>query len=610
MRRILFCAAALFVLAVVSPASAVTTAFTYQGKLTDGSGKPLTGLYDLSLKLFDAQTDGNQVGSTILLPQVPVSDGLFTAELDFGGTAFITGNARWLETAVGATTLTPRVRITAVPMAAFSAAPWVTTGSDINYDLGHVGIGVEAPTEKLDVRGTVKMTGLKLPTGAEQGYVLTSDAAGRATWKAPPAPLAPSLPAVQPLRRLITAPAAVAVNVHPETRSILLGASFGGKSLVEYCHDNAIPLTLDIPAGELNSPDRLTTDDVRDLYLKGCEIAAYPWSSSTILSAQAEMAADIRRTKAYWDSATDTSGRRLPCTVRGWMDGGCWDGGEFITGEADDGEASRALRELFDYSTLIEAKLGGLPSHTIQASPHFTPRSWLSFLAQDAAQATALGKALATPGLISVIYFHDFDDPVPAAALLAELIQQRSAGNVALVTAHTALTGALSMSGIPAYGGLVDAGYELMDIPHGDSPGFGWRSKDEGDGSVVRSTSNPLTGNSSALVTVPTDSDLQLMQAMNVIPGEIYAVKFRVRASRPDQQIALQVSFPVSDSPNDVSVLAISPTSVGSTEPVTFRAVFGVPLNAEGRCNITLVVGRMLGGSATVQIDDWRLLPC
>ena len=46
-----------------------------------------------------------------------------------------------------------------------------------------VGIGTTVPEELLDVEGTVQADGLKLPTGATDGYVLTSDAAGVATWQ-------------------------------------------------------------------------------------------------------------------------------------------------------------------------------------------------------------------------------------------------------------------------------------------------------------------------------------------------------------------------------------------------------------------------------------------
>jgi hypothetical protein len=46
-----------------------------------------------------------------------------------------------------------------------------------------VGIGTTAPAEKFDVNGTAQVTGFKMPTGATNGYVLTSDATGLGTWQ-------------------------------------------------------------------------------------------------------------------------------------------------------------------------------------------------------------------------------------------------------------------------------------------------------------------------------------------------------------------------------------------------------------------------------------------
>ncbi len=50
---------------------------------------------------------------------------------------------------------------------------------------GGVGIGTNSPAAQLDVNGTAKMTGFEMPTGATDGYVLTSDASGIGTWQAP-----------------------------------------------------------------------------------------------------------------------------------------------------------------------------------------------------------------------------------------------------------------------------------------------------------------------------------------------------------------------------------------------------------------------------------------
>ncbi len=73
------------------------TAFTYQGRLTDGSG-PANGVYDFRFRLFDAASGGSSVGSTVDRSGVRVTDGLFTVELDFGDV--FDGRALWLEVGV------------------------------------------------------------------------------------------------------------------------------------------------------------------------------------------------------------------------------------------------------------------------------------------------------------------------------------------------------------------------------------------------------------------------------------------------------------------------------------------------------------------------------
>src|SRR5882672_6877753 len=89
---------ALAMLAPAPFARAQTTAFTYQGQLLDGTNAA-TGLYTMTFALYDSATGGSTVATGVVANNVPVTNGLFTVNLDFGSTPF-NGSARWLEIGV------------------------------------------------------------------------------------------------------------------------------------------------------------------------------------------------------------------------------------------------------------------------------------------------------------------------------------------------------------------------------------------------------------------------------------------------------------------------------------------------------------------------------
>jgi hypothetical protein len=94
------------ILLLSAPAAlAQGSAFTYQGRLTDGGTAP-TGSYEMEFRLFDAASGGTQQPQpspvTIQFTgaqAVAVTDGVFTVQLDFGADAF-PGAARYLEISV------------------------------------------------------------------------------------------------------------------------------------------------------------------------------------------------------------------------------------------------------------------------------------------------------------------------------------------------------------------------------------------------------------------------------------------------------------------------------------------------------------------------------
>ena len=97
-RSIRFTAAYLALVLLATTGWAQTTAFNYQGRLTD-MGNPASGNYQFQFKLFDAATGGTQIGSTIPDVNLTVTQGVFNTQLDFGVSAF-PGADRFLEISV------------------------------------------------------------------------------------------------------------------------------------------------------------------------------------------------------------------------------------------------------------------------------------------------------------------------------------------------------------------------------------------------------------------------------------------------------------------------------------------------------------------------------
>jgi len=136
-------------LSTIVMADPVGTSFTYQGQLKQ-DGVPLDAKADLVFSLWDAASIGNPIGVALHVDAVPVVNGLFTVELDFGAGAF-NGDERFLEVAVRAPAWDGQgvepVFVMLDPRQPVAPAPYsIQTRGLFVDDAGRVGVGTTSPS--------------------------------------------------------------------------------------------------------------------------------------------------------------------------------------------------------------------------------------------------------------------------------------------------------------------------------------------------------------------------------------------------------------------------------------------------------------------------------
>ena len=131
---ILFAVAVLVSLTVgIVSAATVTNSITYQGKLTNAAGSPLTGPYTVTFKLYDVSSGGTALATDT--HSVTATKGLFTTQIT-ADPRFFDGRALWLGIKVGADAeMTPRQEIRPVPYALSLRPGAVITGTDVSSTL-------------------------------------------------------------------------------------------------------------------------------------------------------------------------------------------------------------------------------------------------------------------------------------------------------------------------------------------------------------------------------------------------------------------------------------------------------------------------------------------
>lgn len=150
-----------------------SSSFTYQGRLQDG-GVNANGSYDLQFTLWDSLSGGNQQPQptpvTVTRTSVPIANGVFTVQLDFGANAFPGAN-RFLETSArlagnGAfTVLVPRQQITSTPYAIRTLSAAEADTATNATQLGGVAAGNYVQTNDS------RLTDARPPTAGSVNYI-------------------------------------------------------------------------------------------------------------------------------------------------------------------------------------------------------------------------------------------------------------------------------------------------------------------------------------------------------------------------------------------------------------------------------------------------------
>ncbi len=116
------------------PALAVSTSFTYQGKLTDSTGQPVAdGDYQLTFALCATAAGGTSVW-TSSPTTVTAKGGLFTTTIAPSADSLSTYSSLWLETQVAGTPVTPRVKLNSAPFAFRAATADTVPDGSLTYE--------------------------------------------------------------------------------------------------------------------------------------------------------------------------------------------------------------------------------------------------------------------------------------------------------------------------------------------------------------------------------------------------------------------------------------------------------------------------------------------
>ena len=149
----------------------LSTSFTYQGQLRN-AGSAVSGAADFQFWLYDASVGGVLIAGPVTVLNVPVTEGVFAAAIDFGVAAF-NGDNRYLQISVRA----PAGGGVYSPVSGrqlLSATPYALQTRGLFTDAGlNVGVGGTPASSKLDVFGDTTVRGRVLVSSGTTPVITT-----------------------------------------------------------------------------------------------------------------------------------------------------------------------------------------------------------------------------------------------------------------------------------------------------------------------------------------------------------------------------------------------------------------------------------------------------
>lgn len=164
-------------------AAPLETTISYQGELIE-SGVLANGDYDFEFRLFDVVSGGSEIASTITVDGLAVTDGVFTALIDFGSAPY-DGTQLWLQIGVrpgvsvaAYDTLLPRQKVTAAPYALYAEGVALNAIGSSQIDNGSVAaVDVDSSQIQFRVVGSCS-AGSSIRSISASGSVVCEDDTG------------------------------------------------------------------------------------------------------------------------------------------------------------------------------------------------------------------------------------------------------------------------------------------------------------------------------------------------------------------------------------------------------------------------------------------------